>query len=315
MNENKVWIGIDVSKMVLDVYSHPRGERWQVTTSLKSLQKLARRIQEQKPTGIILEATGGYERPVVALLRKTNLPVVVVNPRRVRDFAKAMGRLAKTDAIDAQVLAEFGERVQPEDRPPASPQEQEVQELVKRRRQLVDMVSQERNRLEQATGAFRRDIERHIRWLEKEIKTLEEKIHQAIQLDPELRNRLELIRQVPGVGKVLGMTLISQMPELGRLNRKQIATLAGVAPLNCDSGAWRGHRRVWGGRKMVRNVLFMATITMTRHNWVIKAFYNRLLASGKRPKVAIVACMRKLLTILNSMIKHQTSWRSEPVAA
>jgi transposase len=237
------------------------------------------------------------------------VPVAVVNPRQVRDFAKAIGRLAKTDAIDAEVLAHFAARVRPEPRPMASQESQELSALLAHRRQVVEMLVAEKNRLRRALGPVRTSLTEHIQFLEKELEDLGRELRDAIEKSPLWRERDDLLKGVPGVGPVVSRTLLSALPELGRLNRKQVAALVGVAPLNRDSGAFRGKRMVWGGRSRVRQALYRATLVATKHNPLIRTFYERLLAAGKVKKVALVACMRKLLTILNAMLKHRTPWQ------
>jgi transposase len=258
---------------------------------------------------VVLEATGGLECPLVAALAAAHLPVVVVNPRQVRDFARATGRLAKTDAIDARVLAQFGEAVEPQPRPLPDQATQELAALVTRRRQLVQMLTAEKNRLRIAARPVRRDIQQHIRWLERRLDDLDGDLRKTIQSSPLWRDRDQVLQSAPGVGFVSSSTLLANLPELGRLNHKEIAALVGVAPLNRDSGAFRGRRTVWGGRADVRAVLYMATLVASRRNPVVKAFYDRLVAAGKPKKVALTASMRKLLTILNAMVRSHASWQ------
>lgn len=269
---------------------------------------LVERLRGVRPALVVLEATGGLQIPAVAALAAAGLRTVVVNPRQVRQFAGATGRLAKTDAIDAQVLAQFGEAVRPEVRPLPDADSQELSALVNRRRQLIEMLTAEKNRLRLAAKKVRPNIEAHIRWLEGELLDLEGGLGDAIRSSPVWRERDNLLRSVPGVGPVLSSVLLAELPELGRLNRKEIAALAGVAPLNRDSGQFRGRRTVWGGRSHVRTALYMATLVASRYNPTIKSFYQRLLSVGKPKKVALTACMRKLLTILNAMMRHQAPW-------
>jgi transposase len=264
-----------------------------------------------KPTMVVLEATGGLEVTLVAALAQAKLPVVVVNPRQVRDFAKATGKLAKTDAIDAAVIAHFGDAVRPEIRPVKDEQAQELAALLARRRQLVDMLTAEKNRLSTASKRVRNDIQAHIAWLEKRLKEVDTDLAESIKEIPAWRHRDEILRSTPGVGPVLSVTLLAGLPELGSLNRREVAHLVGVAPLNRDSGQHKGKRSVWGGRDEVRCVLYMSTLSAVRCNPVIRAFYNRLIGAGKKQKVAITACMRKLLVILNTMVKNGNAWRCD----
>jgi transposase len=260
---------------------------------------------------VILEATGGLERPVAAALAAAELPIAVVNPRQARDFARATGRLAKTDRIDAQILARFSQAVRPAPRPIPEEEVQALAEITARRRQLVGMLTAENNRLGAATTKLvRKRLQAHVRWLEKELSRTDRDLEEAINESPTWRENEELLRGVPGVGPVVARTLMAELPELGSLPPKQLAALVGVAPLNRDSGAFRGRRAVWGGRATVRAPLYMGALVATRHNPQIKEFYERLLSAGKPRKVALVACMRKLLIILNAMLKNRTPWRS-----
>ena len=273
------------------------------------LRTLVTRLQKVQPTLIVIEATGGYETDVTAALTDAGLPIAVVNPRHVRDFAKALGRLAKTDAIDARVIALFGERVQPEPRLVPDRLQAEFTALVTRRRQLVDMLTAETNRLEHAQSAVRADVRRHIRWLERRLHDVDQRIAEVVRSNDRWRTQETLLRSVPGVGPVTASSLIAYLPELGRLNRRQIAALVGCAPLNRDSGQRHGPRTTWGGRASIRGPLFVATVVAARCNPIIRAFYQRLRDSGKARKLALVAAMRKLLTILNAMTKHQQPWQ------
>ena len=261
-----------------------------------------------EPCGLVLEASGGFEMLVAGELEVAGLPVSLVNPRQVRNFARATGRLAKTDAIDAQVLAQFAEAIKPPVRPLPDEETRELRALVDRRRQLLEMVTSERNRLRHATKRVSPLIQEHIRWLKQQIEGLDKDISKLIRSSPIWRPQEDLLRSVPGVGPVLSSTLLTHLPELGSLNRGQVAALVGVAPLNRDSGAFRGRRSVWGGRTAVRSALYMAALVATRYNPVIKAFYHRLCAAGKPAKVALTACMRKLLLILNCMLQRRTPW-------
>jgi len=312
MSPANVYVGIDVAKDWLDVAQRPGGEAWRVSSDEKGVAALVERLKGVRPTLVVLEATGGLQIPAVAALAAAGLRTVVVNPRQVRQFAGATGRLAKTDAIDAQVLAQFGEAVRPEVRPLPDAATQELSALVARRRQLIEMLTAEKNRLRLATKKVRPNIEAHIRWLEGELLNLEGGLGDVIRSSPVWRERDNLLRSVPGVGPVLSFVLLADLPELGKLSRKEVAALVGVAPLNRDSGLFRGRRQVWGGRSHVRTALYMAALVATRYNPVIKSFYQRLLSGGKPKKVALTACMRKLLTILNAMTRAQTSWQIPP---
>lgn len=308
MVEHPVCVGIDVAKAALDVAVSPTAERWTLAYTEREVAGLVRRLTGLHPALVVLEATGGLEGPLVGALATAGLPVVVVNPRQVRDFAKATGTLAKTDALDAAVLAHFAAAVRPTPRPLPDAATQTLAALVTRRRQLVEMLTAERNRLGSAPRVLRAEIQAHLTWLQRRLARLDTDLGQAIRTSPVWRVQDDLLRSVPGVGPVLSATLLASLPELGTLNRKAIAALVGVAPLNRDSGTLRGRRRVWGGRAAVRAVLYMGTLVAVRHNPVLRAFSQRLRAVGKLPKVALTACMRKLLTILNAMLKHQTRW-------
>jgi len=308
MVDHPVYVGIDVAKATLDVAVAPTAERWTLAYTEREVAGLVRRLTGLHPALVVLEATGGLEGPLVGALATAGLPVVVVNPRQVRDFAKATGTLAKTDALDAAVLAHFAAAVRPTPRPLPDAATQTLAALVTRRRQLVEMLTAERNRLGSAPRVLRAEIQAHLTWLQRRLARLDTDLGQAIRTSPVWRVQDDLLRSVPGVGPVLSATLLASLPELGTLNRKAIAALVGVAPLNRDSGTLRGRRRVWGGRAAVRAVLYMGTLVAVRHNPVLRAFYQRLRAVGKLPKVALTACMRKLLTILNAMLKHQTPW-------
>jgi len=309
MTEAGGFVGIDVAKAELEVVVRPSGARWTVTNNPVGLAQLQERLQASAPSLIVLEATGGYEVAVVAALATAALPVVVLNARQVRDFARATGRLAKTDAIDAGVLAHFAEVVRPPVRPLPDAMTQSLQAWLMRRRQLVEMLLAEEQRRSRAPRPIQRQIDQHVRWLRAQLGAVEKDLAQTLRESPVWREKDNLLRSVPGVGPVLTTTLLGDVPELGQLNRKQIAALIGVAPLNRDSGTYRGRRAVWGGRARVRATLYMATLTAARYNPVIRAFYERLVAAGKPKKVALTACMRKLLTILNAMIARRTAWK------
>jgi transposase len=310
---DRTTVGIDVSKATFVVAVRPSGERWTAETTSGAIDALVTRLQTLMPAVIVLEATGGYERALVAACAAVGLPVAVVNPRQVRAFAQALGRTAKTDDIDADVLADFGARVQPPARALADAETQALAALIARRRQLVEMIGMERRRLEQAppTGRITRDLRNHIRWLERRVSDVDDDIGTAIQASPVWRVHEDLLRSVPGIGPTTARTLLAELPELGHLDRRAIAALVGVAPFNCDSGAHRGQRHIWGGRASVRATLYMAAVTATRYNPVLKMFYRRLRDAGKPAKVALVATMRKLLTIVNAMLKHQSRWDVE----
>ena len=264
-----------------------------------------------QPVLIVLEATGGYQRTLAAALASDGLPVAVVNPRQVRDFARATGQLAKTDAIDAKMLALFAERIRPEVRPLPEAEQQALAALVARRRQLLEMLQAERNRLSMAHKAVQDELRAHIRFLEKRLDKANRALQEAIEASPIWRAKEDLLRSVPGVGPVLSATLLAELPELGRLSGREIAALVGVAPFNRDSGTLRGQRCIWGGRVSVRCALYMGTLVAVRHNPVLRRFYEQLLGRGKAKKVALVACMRKLLVILNAMMKTQTHWNPD----
>ena len=304
-------VGIDVSKATLAVAVRPTGEAWTSDTTPSALDHLVTRLVALGPSIIVVEATGGYERGIVAACAAVRLPITIVNPRQVRAYAQAVGRTAKTDPIDAALLAEFGARIQPPIRPLADAETQALAALVTRRRQLLEMLGMESRRLEQAapTGAVTRDLRNHIRWLEKRISDVDDDIGTAIQASPVWRVQEDLLRSVPGIGPVTARTLLAELPELGRLDRRAIAALVGVAPFNCDSGQHRGQRHIWGGRASVRGALYMAALVASRRNPVLAAFYRRLVALGKPKKVALVATMRKLLTIVNALVKRQTPWQ------
>lgn len=308
MTHIPVFVGIDVSKDRLDVALRPMSDHWAVANQDSDIATLVARLRRHAPTLIVLEATGGLELPLTGELAAAGLPVVVVNPRQVRDFAKATGRLAKTDTLDAAVLAQFAEAVRPAVRPLPDAETQALSALLTRRRQLIEMCTAEKNRLGSALPPVHRGIRTHIAWLDRRLAEIDEDLAHTIRESPLWREKDDLLQSTPGVGPVLARTLLASLPELGTLTHKQIAALVGVAPLNRDSGTFRGTRRVWGGRAHVRAVLYMSALAASRFNPVIRTFYQRLCAAGKAKKVALTACMRKLLTILNAMLKHQTPW-------
>ena len=309
--------GIDVSKARLDVAVRPTGKRWVLPYDETGIEELIPQIVDLEPALVLLEATGGLELPLVAALAAAALPVVVVNPRQVRDFAKGTGTLAKTDTLDAGVLAHFADAVRPEVRPLKDAETQVLNSLTAHRHQVMTMLVSEKNRLGTASGAVSPRIEAHIAWLEQGLSDLDKGLRQTLRRSPVWREKDDLLRTVPGVGPQLSLTLLAHPPELGTLDRKQIAALVGVAPYNRDSGALRGKRAVWGGRSRVRAVLYMGALVASRHNTAILDFYQRLLAAGKPKKVAMVASMRKLLVMLNAMLKHGYPWRdmTQPVVA
>jgi transposase len=304
------FVGLDISKSQIEGVARPGDAPLCVPHTEDGIATLVSQLRALKPTLIVLEATGGYEVAVATALGLATLPVAIVNPRQVRDFAKALGRLAKTDAIDAQVIALFAERVRPEPRPLPDEAHQELAAIIARRRQLVEMLVAERNRLALARQAVRADLRQHIRWLERRLGDIDDQIASLIRQSPLWRAQDNLLRSVPGVGPVTASALLVGLPELGRISRRQIAALVGCAPLNHDSGRWRGQRVTWGGRATIRGVLYMATLVATRWNPTIRAFYRRLRDAGKAPRVAVIAAMRKLLTILNAIVKNQTPWRA-----
>jgi transposase len=309
MEAIRMVVGIDVSKQRLDCFVLPGKQAWSCANSDEALVGLVERLRELKPDLVVLEATGGYETRAATQLAGVGLRVAVVNPRQVRYFAKALGRLAKSDRIDAQVLAEFGLKVEPQIRALPDEHTRELAALVARRAQLVCMRTQEKNRLSgNAAAVMRPRIKAHVAWLDAEIAALEVDMTAKLRSSEAWCDKRDLLLSVPGVGAMTTATLLAQLPELGELNRHAIANLVGVAPLNDDSGTHHGRRTIWGGREAVRAVLYMAALTATRHNVLIRVFYQRLRAAGKEFKVAIVACMRKLLTILNAMLKTKTPW-------
>jgi transposase len=302
------YVGIDVSKDRLDIAVRPTGDTWSVANDASGTPEVVQRLAQLHPKLVVLEATGGLQLPVVAALASAGLPLSMVNPRQVRDFARATGKLAKTDQLDAQVLAHFAEAVRPTPYPLPDAQTQELTALLTRRHQVVEMLTAEKNRLRTARESVRQRVQDHIRWLEQELADLDDDLEHTLRESPLWREKDNLLRSVPGIGRVVSITLLADLPELGTLSRHQIAALVGVAPLNRDSGRFRGKRTVWGGRAKVRAALYMAALTATRYNPIIKAFYHRLCGAGKARKVALTACMRKLLIILNSMVKHQQTW-------
>lgn len=311
-DHEKVYAGIDVAKASLDVAVFSSEKKWRFTNDDAGISQVAELLGELAPTLVVMEATGGIEVPLAHALKVARIPAAVINPREVRDFARATGKLAKTDSLDAQVLAHFAAAIKPEPRPLSDEQAEELKAILARRRQVSEMITAEKNRLHSARNPVREDIKAHIAWLEKEIAKINSNLRGKIEESPVERKKDSLLQGVPGVGPTLSATLLAELPELGTLSGKQIAALVGVAPLNRDSGTLRGKRTVWGGRATVRAPLYMATLVATRCNPVIRAFYQRLCATGKAKKLALTACMRKLLTILNAMLKHHAPWRFVP---
>jgi transposase len=310
-----MFVGIDVAKAKLVVSILPTAERFTVANDERGVRTLVERLRALPPALIVLEATGGYELLAVAALAAATLPMVVVNPPQVRDFAKVTGQLAKTDRIDADILARFADVVRPALRPLVDDAAQELDALLTRRRQLLEMLKAERNRTGQVFGkgtrVVRKSLKNHITYLERELRITDTDLGEMIKASPVWRDRDELLQSVPGVGPVLSRTLLADLPELGRLSRREIAKLVGVAPLSRDSGTMRGRRFVQGGRATVRAVLYMAALVATKRNAVIRTFYLRLVAAGKPKKLALVACMRQLLTILNVMVRTALAWSDD----
>ena len=310
MNATDVFIGMDVSKATLDVAVRPTGEEMSFANTEDGVAAMTDFIQSFSPRLIVLEVTGGWEAVAVSALAAKGLPVVVVNPRHVRNFAKATGLLAKTDKIDARTIARFAEAVKPEVRPLKDEEARRLDAFLSRRRQLLQMSTAEKNRLVLAPRWTKKDIQAHIEWLEKELDKVNRELQKLIQKSPLWRERNEILQSVKGVGPAMSITLISDLPELGALSRKKIAALVGIAPLNRDSGKYRGRRIIWGGRSQIRVVLYMAARAAIRFNPVIRDFAERLKKAGKPYKVFVTACMRKLLTILNTMVKNGTRWQA-----
>ena len=307
-----LFVGVDVAKGHLDLSVRPDQKTQQFPHDDSGIQRIVSYLLELQPTLVVLEATGGLEMPLAAALGVAGLPVAIVNPRQVRDFAKATGRLAKTDRLDAQVLAHFAEAVHPQPRPLPDTQSQELAALLTRRHQLVQMLTAEKNRWTSALPPVRPSLQAHIRWLEQELADLDRGLRDTIKNSPLWRDKDNLMQSVPGIGPVVSLTLLADLPQLGTLNRQQISALVGVAPLNRDSGAHRGKRGIWGGRARVRAALYMAALVASRYNPVIRAFYQRLCEAGKPKKVALTACMRKMLCILNAIVKHRRPWTHAP---
>lgn len=308
VDKGQVSVGIDVSKDKLDVAVVPGEECWVSANDEEGIGGLVKRLRRVRPAFIIIEATGGYEAAVAGALASAGLPVSVMNPAHVRNYAKATGKIAKTDTMDSLILAHFGLAMRPEARPLKDEQTRELAAVLARRRQLVDMLTMEKNRIRNASRAVQASLKKNIAWLEGQIKELDDQLKGSLKGNGVWREQDEVVQSVPGVGRISSITFLACLPELGKLNRKQIASLAGVAPFNRDSGKRTGKRMVFGGRSDVRSVLYMAAVAAIRFNPVIKEFHDRLIASGKAPKVAITACMRKLLTILNVMVRTGSRW-------
>jgi transposase len=310
MTPSPRFFGIDVSKLQLDIAARHSGEAWTAKNDESALQELVRYLRRSCPTLIVVEATGGYELELVTALAAAKLPFAVANPRQVRDFAKGTGLLEKTDRIDAGVLAHFADVVRPQPRPLPDAATMRLNSLVVRRRQLVSMLTSEENRRATSAREMRSAIQAHIDWLKQSLAYLEAELRQAIKQNPEWLEEYRILCSAKGVGPVLALTFIAGLVELGKLNRREIAKLAGTAPFARDSGRFKGRRMIWGGRTSIRAVLYMATLAATRFNPVIRALYQRLLPAGKLKKVALVACMRKLLTILNAMVRDAKPWQA-----
>lgn len=311
MESTPLWIGIDVAKEQLDVALGADGDTWSVANDDTGLEALLDDLRGRNCGLVVLEATGGFEIPAVSALAAAGIPVVVANPRQVRSFARATGQLAKTDRLDARILALFAERIRPELRPLPDDDARLLDALLTRRRQISGMIVAERNRLGFAPGPLKKSIEKHIRWLQRELDGVDTNLSKAIQASPVWRAKEALYRSVPGVGPVVSRTLIAELPELGKLTHKEIASLVGLAPLARDSGKMKGKRMVFGGRSSVRVALYLAAVVGVRHNHLLRTFYSRLRERGKPPKLALIACAHKLLTILNSMARTGEPWRPE----
>jgi transposase len=307
-NQYKDYIGIDVCKKYLDVCIRSTGEYFRTENNAKGFQTIQAQLADYSPCLLITESTGGYEKNMVRTLQQAGFAVVMINPRQARDFAKALGRLAKTDKIDASVLAHFGEALKPVTKAALNEDREILSAMSQRRRQLGVMLTMEKNRLEQAHPGVHKSIKKGIAFLEKQLKEMETKLAEQVKNDDEWSNKAERLQTICGVGPVIAVTLVADLPELGKISHKEIAALAGLAPLNRDSGFMQGKRAIWGGRANVRTALYMGALVAVRFNPVLKAFYERLCAAGKNKKVALVACAHKLLTIMNSMMKYEKKW-------
>ena len=306
---SKRYVGVDVSLRSFDVAVRPDELHWVHPYTTEGVSEFVKRMNKLRPRLVVMEACGNLERSLARALEHGDIPVAVMNPRQIRDFAKSIGQLAKTDKLDAEVLSRFAETVQSEPRPLPDENQEQLRDLLARRRQLVDMITAEKNRLRRASPSVRTGIESHLGWLNEELKKLDEEIRQRQKSNAKWEERTRLLESTPGVGSVVSTTLVGFLPELGALDRRQIAALVGVAPFNCDSGVRKGKRAVWGGRAQVRSALYMSVLAGLRCNDRIRSFYHRLREQGKPAKVALVACMRKLLTILNAMVRDHTPWQ------
>lgn len=309
-SNSKFYFGVDVSKALLDIFVLPSNQSFQFQNNASGIKKFISKLKSFSAPFIVMEATGGYEKPLAAALNLAQLNIAIINPRPIRDFAKAVGKLAKTDKIDAYIIALFGQKLQPRPTLAHNENQQNLNEQSTRRRQLIDMITMEKNRLDKAGCTTKKSVERIIKVLEKELQDINDQLEKSIQSDPQTAQKTGLLKTIKGVGSVVSTHLVAQLPELGELTAKQITALVGIAPFNRDSGTLRGKRTIWGGRAPVRCALFMAALVAIRHNPQIKTFYERLCAKGKAKKVAIVACMHKLLIIMNAMIKHNQPWQT-----
>jgi len=309
MNAKEIFVGIDVSRDHLDIGIHPTGKTWQLLHDEAGKEQLCQELRKLKPDLIVMEASGGMESALAVKLQEAKLPAAVVNPRQVRDFAKAQGILAKTDRIDAQVLARFAERIRPEVRPLPDEAQRALEGLMVRRRQLVIMMTAEKNRLRRASEEVAQGIRDHLEWLKKQLDGVDREISRRIQRNDVWKQKEKLLKSTPGVGPVVSRSFLSGLPELGTINGKKISALVGVAPFNCDSGKFKGRRRIWGGREHIRSVLYMGTVAAVRWNPIIRSFFLRLVKAGKSKKVALTACMRKLLVMLNAIIASNEPWK------
>jgi len=307
--EETIYVGIDISKDYLDVAVIPTKEKRQYPNNQEGIHKLVPWLKKLPAELVVMEPTGGYEAPVAAALSSRRVPVAIVNARQIKEYARATGRMAKTDAIDALVMAEFAAAVKPEPRPLRDQGGKEIKAMVSRRRQLLEMITAEKTRREIAEESLKSGIQAHIEWLKKELDDLDSDLRKRIGDSPLWRVKDNLLQSIPGVGKVLSATILAELPELGKLNRRQIAALVGVAPYNRDSGRMKSKRTIWGGRATIRKVLYMAALAGTIFNPVIRELYQRLVGKGKAKKVALVACMRKLLTIMNAILKYEKPWQ------
>jgi transposase len=308
LEEKKVYIGIDVSKSILDVFILPSNKHMQFKNEANSIQKLLTKLRAFPEPLVVMESTGGYEKPLAYALSEASFNVCIINPRQVRDFAKALGKLAKTDKIDAQVIALFANKMEPQANVVYDKEHQLLSDNNARRRQLVDMIKMEKNRLDKASSSQQESIERVLEVLEKELKIINKAQEKTIQENPKYSEKKKILESVAGIGTITAVSILAEIPELGQIGSKQIASLSGLAPFNRDSGGLKGKRAIWGGRASIRTSLYMATLVAIRHNPRIKLFYERLCLAGKAKKVSIIACMRKLLIIINAMIKNGQSW-------